>query len=191
MFIRISRLSGIGFLLLLAACVSGYGAGRSAPILDGAVNVGMAAGYCVDRNAGRQADDRAVVLMGRCTSSVDALPAVITLSVGAGGSASAVAGGPALLAEFFTSQEGRKSLSRDGNARDVRVLQALGSGDALLMRVEDRAVGQYWRAVTALNGRLVTLSVAGTEDEPLDAAEGRRVLDEALSALVAANRSAS
>lgn len=189
MFIRISRLGGIGLLLVLSACVANYGAGRSTPILDGAVNVGMAKGYCVDRNAGRQADDRAVVLMGRCTSSVDAVPAVITLSVGAGGSASAVAGGPALLAEFFTSEAGRQSLSRDGRAGDVRVLQALGSGDALLMRVEDRAVGEYWRAVTGLRGRLVTLSVAGTEAEPLGAEEGRRVLDQALSALVAANRS--
>lgn len=188
MCIRISRFLGFGLLLALAGCVSTYGAGRSAPILDGAFDVGMAKGYCVDRGAGRQAGDRAVVLMGRCTSAVDAVPAVLTLSVGAAGSASAISGGPALLAQFFTSEQGRQSLSRDGRAEDVAVVQALGSGDALLLRVRDRAVGEYWRAVTGLKGRLVTLSVAGAEGAPLDAAAGRAVLDEALAALIAANR---
>lgn len=187
MSIRISRAGTAVLILLLAGCVSGYGAGRSAPILGGAVEVGMARGYCVDRSAGRQSQDRAIVLMGRCTSAVEAVPAVITLSVGAAGSASAIAGGPAMLSEFFASEPGRRSLSRDGRAGDVRILRAVGVGDALVMRVEDRAVGAYWRAVTGLRGRLVTLSVAGADGAPLDAEAGRRVLDEALAALIAAN----
>lgn len=188
MFIRISRLSGAGLIFLLSGCVAGLGAWRSTPVLDGAMSVGVPAGYCIDPSAGREADDRAIVLIGKCDADSAAVPAVLTVAVGAAGSASAVAGGPAMLAEYFTSDQGRRSLSRDGRASAVQVLQAVGSGDALLMRVRDDAVGDYWRAVTGMRGRLVTLSVAGTDGAPLDPEEGRRLLDRSLAALEAANR---
>lgn len=188
MSIAISRLGGFGLILLLAGCVAGLGQGRSTPILGGAMVVGVPAGYCVDPSSGRETGDRAIVLIGKCDAGSAAVPAVVTLSVGAAGSAAAVAGGPGLLAEFFTSDDGRRSLSRDGDARAVRILHAAGSGDALVMRVQDEAVGEYWRAVTGLRGRLVTLSVAGTDGAPLDAEQGRALLDRALAALVAANR---
>ena len=188
MSIAISRLFGAGLILVLAGCVAGSGAGRSTPILGGAMAVGVPSGYCVDRSAGRETDDRAIVLIGKCNAASAAVPAVVTLSVGAAGSASAIAGGPAQLAEFFASADGRKSLSRDGDARAVRILHAAGSGDALVMRVRDEAVGEYWRAVTGVRGRLVTLSVAGADGAPLDAEQGRALLDRSIAALVAANR---
>lgn len=187
MSIRISSKVCLVGALVLAGCVAGYGPGRVKPILGGEVRVGMAAGYCIAENAGRESEDRAVVLMGRCSSAVEAVPAVLTLSVGTEGSGSVLANGSLAMARFFTSAEGRKSLSRSGRASQVRVLEARGDGDMLLLRVRDRAVGEYWRAVTVLNGRLVTLSVAGTDDAPLDADQGRAVLDAALAALLAAN----
>ncbi len=184
----ISRLGGFGLILLFAGCVSGLGPGRSTAILGGAMAVGAPSGYCVDRSAGHEADDRAIVLIGKCDAASAAVPAVVTVSVGAAGSAAAIAGGPAMLAEFFTSEAGRKSLSRDGDAGAVRILHAAGSGGALVMRVRDAAVGEYWRAVTALKGRLVTVSVAGTDGAPLDGEAGRALLDRSVEALVAANR---
>jgi hypothetical protein len=59
--------------------------------------------------------------------------------------------------------------------------------DAFLLHVRDRAVGDYWRAILGLRGRLVTLSVSGPEGKPLEAAKGRGLLDAAVAALRRAN----
>lgn len=187
MCIWISRGAALGLGLILSACVANYGAGRTAPILDGGLTVGMARGYCIDGAASRQTGDSAVILMGRCNTSIDEPPAVLTLSVGPAGSASAISGGGQMLADFFTSDAGRATLSRDGRAGDVVVRQAVQSQGAFVMRVQDRAVGEYWRAITGLRGRLVTLSVAGTDDTPLSSGDGRALLDAALGQMIRAN----
>ena len=76
------------------------------------------------------------------------------------------AGGEALVA-FFQSDEGRAMLSREGRADDVQVREAVGVGDAFLMHVADRAVGDYWRALAGVRGRLVTISASGPEGQAL------------------------
>lgn len=187
MCIWISRIAVAVVAIGLTACVQDYGAGRTAPILDGGLTVGMPQGYCLDGTASRQSGDSAVILMGRCNTSVDAAPAVLTLSVGPAGSASAISGGGQMLADFFSSASGRATLSRDGRSGDVTVKQAVQAQNAFVMRVQDRAVGEYWRAITGLRGRLVTLSVAGTDDTPLSAQDGRALLDATLAQLVKAN----
>jgi hypothetical protein len=48
-------------------------------------------------------------------------------------------------------------------------------------------VGEHWRAVIGVAGRLVTISATGTETVPLAPAESRKVLDLALVALARAN----
>lgn len=174
---------------LLSACEmgTGFATSRSAPVLNGALNVGVPPGYCVDRSAGRVGSDNAVVLMGRCQNTDQAAAALISVSVGNGGSAGVMtAGGPALAA-FFTSPQGRATLSREGRAADVRVIEVVSVGDAFLIHLIDRAVGEHWRAVTGVAARLVTISVTGTEAVPLPPAESRRVLDMALAALDRAN----
>lgn len=175
-------------MVVLSACITGYGAGRTSPILDGALNVGMAKGYCIDGSASRQSEDSAVILMGRCNTAIQEVPAVLTLAVGPAGSASAISGGGQMLADFFTSEAGRATLSRDGRAGDVTVRQAVESQGAFVMRVQDRAVGEYWRAITGLRGRLVTLSVAGTENTPVSPEDGRNLLDAALTQMIRANQ---
>jgi hypothetical protein len=111
--------------VLMAACVAGGSQGsRSAPVLKGALNMGVPAGYCIDRAASREAQDSAVVIMGRCADNVKALPAVLTVSVGQAGTAGAMAAGGQALASFFTSEEGRATLSRDGRASSVQVVEA-------------------------------------------------------------------
>lgn len=175
--------------LMLTACVAGgVQTSRSAPVLQGALNMGVPAGYCIDRAASREAKDSAVIIMGRCADNVQAAPALLTVSVGRAGTAGAMAAGGQALADFFTSAAGRATLSRDGKARNVTVVEALSSGDAFLLHLNDAQEGPYWRAILGLSGRLITVSVTGSPDLPLAPAEGRKVLDRAVAAMQAANK---
>lgn len=183
-----SGLAGIA-LALLAACVTmaGYGTSRSAPVLNGAVNIGVPAGYCIDQSAGRSGGDTAVVLMGRCVDNPRAVAALLSVSVGQTASGAVMAAGGPALAAYFTSSQGRATLSRAGRTSDVRVIGALSAGDAFLLHLADRRVGEHWRAVTAVKGRLITVSATGTPAAPLPPADGRKLLDAALTALRRAN----
>jgi len=164
-------------------------------LLNGALTVAAPRGYCVDRAAIRQERDTAVVLIGRCRSDGSAqlqVPAVVTVSVGQGGSAGVMTAGGAALSAFFTSTEGRAVLARSGRAADVRVLQARGRADAFVMQLSDRQVGVYWRAVTGIGGRLVTVSAAGPDTSAeggvaLSPQAGLALVDATLLALRAAN----
>ena len=179
----------LAMVLLLAACVGGgLGGTSSRPVLQGALNIAPPQGYCVDPAALQEDQDRAVVLMGRCNAAASVKPALVSLSIGPAGSAGVMAAGGAELAGFFTSDEGRATLAPSGKARDVKVVEALSSGDAFLMRLQEPGAPSYWRAVMGLRGRLVTLSVQGTPAEPLAAEDGRAVIDRALGAMRRANR---
>ncbi|MBC2834470.1 cation transport ATPase [Paragemmobacter straminiformis] len=180
--------------LALAGCdAAGVGRIRSIDILDGAVTAAAPSGYCISPGAGMRGTDAAVILMGRCSGSpsATAAPAVITLSVGPAGSAGVMADGGASLAAFFQTEEGRGALSRAGKAEDVRVLSAVGSDDAFVMHVADSAVGEYWRAIRGLRGRLATISVSGAEGAPITSGQGKALLEATLAALAAANRVAA
>lgn len=174
-------------LATLTACVMDTGTGRSATILGGAVTIGAPAGYCVDRSAGSNTRDSAVVLMGKCSKAGTAHPALITVSVGTTDSAGVLnAGGPALAA-FFTSPQGRAMLSRSGRAADVRVAGIVKMDHAYLIHVIDRRAGDHWRAVTSTAGRLVTISAIGAETPVLSPADSRRLVESTLQALQNAN----
>lgn len=180
----------LAITLTLSSCQlgSGFTSSRAAPVLGGALQIGVPPGYCIDGKASREARDTAVILMGRCSDAMKATPALITVSIGQGGSAGVMtAGGPA-LASFFASTQGRATLSRSGRAGDVKIIAALGSGDAFLLHLQDRSVGEYWRAVIGVKSRLVTLSATGTDEVRLDPAEGRILLEKALQALRTANK---
>ena len=70
----------------------------------------------------------------------------------------------------------------------IRVIEAIGAGDALLLHLTDREVGEYWRGVVGVKGRLVTVSATGTPGVPLSPAEGRKLIDRLLAAMASANR---
>lgn len=179
-------------VLALAGCVATGGAGiRSVALLDGAIVAAAPAGYCIAPGAGQRGADSAVILMGRCSRGSEADPAVLTLSVGAAATAGAMAAGGEALVAYFTSDEGRATLSRDGKAADVRVIEALGVGDAFLLHVEDRAVGDYWRALAGIRGRLVTVSASGPEGQALPEGKGRALVEAAVAALRRANAAAT
>lgn len=176
-------------LLALSACEpgAGFGTSRAVPVLGGAVNVGLPAGYCVNRSAGREGKGTAVVVMGRCSAGAGVPAALVTVTVGGGGSSGVMTAGPAGLAQFFASPAGRATLARSGRPGDIRILGALSSGNAFLLHLSDRGLGEYWRAITGIRGRLVTVSAVGTPGVPLDPAEGRRLIDKLLAGLAAAN----
>ena len=178
--------------VFIAACVpqTGIGSSRSAPVLGGALQIGVPPGYCIDGGASRERGDNAVILMGRCNDAAKAIPALISVSVGQAGSAGVMSAGGTELAAFFTSAQGRATLSRDGRASDIKVVEALGVADAFLLRLQDRRSGEYWRAVIGVQGRLVTISATGTPELPLTTADSRAVLDSALIALRKANATA-
>lgn len=185
------RVLGVAVVMALAGCVVPQGGGiRSVALLDGAVVAAAPAGYCIAPGAGQRQADSAVVIMGRCSATGTAEPAVLTLTVGQAGSAGAMAGGGAALAAYFQSADGRAALSRSGRAGDVDVLTAREGDGAFLLQVRDRAAGDYWRALAGLRGRLVTVSAAGPEGQALSEADGRALVQAAVAALRRANAGA-
>lgn len=188
--VRLAR-RGLALILplLLAACQMSAAplSKPAATLLGGAVSVAGPRGYCVDPATKREQADTAVILMGRCKFALTVQPAVLTVSIGPTASANVLAAGGEALTGYFTSPEGRAALSRIGRARDVTVLAALSAGDAYLLHLNDRAVGDYWRAVVGLNGRLVTISANGAQGAPLASPAGRALIDATLIALRRAN----
>ncbi|MFE3836006.1 hypothetical protein [Pseudogemmobacter sonorensis] len=155
--------------LCLAACVAGEGPPdgslpASVAFLGGAVTAAAPPGYCIDRRASHQERDSAVVLMGRCSERSSAPPVLVTVSIGAEGSASVLRNGAGALSDYFRSAPGRAALARDGRAESVRLRQVELSDDVLMLSIYDRNLGDYRRAILGLRGRLVTISVTAPGD---------------------------
>lgn len=183
--------------LLLAGCTGIDlaapigGANRGIVVLNGAVSVAPPAGYCADPNVSARGGDSAVVLMGRCNATSKALPALMTASIGAAGSGAALQAGPVALTSFFSSDQGRAMLASSGDANDVRVTTSQIEGDALLLQLDDVALGAYWRAILALRGRLVMLSATSVQSVPLAPQDGRILVSKTIASLRKANGEAA
>ncbi len=176
-------------LLGLAACVPGLPGSGPARIalFGGSLIVAAPYGYCINPETATQTGDLAVVLIGRCRDGSQAAAALVTVTVGPPGSAGVLAAGGPELAAFFTSAQGRATLARSGKAADVTISRAVMAGGDFVMLLTDRSAGTYWRAITGLRGRVVTVSAAGTQDVTLTPESGRDVLNATLAALHSAN----
>jgi hypothetical protein len=186
-----SKALGVLVLLGLAACQPGAGlstlgmaAQKPVTVLNGSLRVAGPKGYCPDPATVAEADDSAVVFLGRCAAENGVRPAVLTVSAGAAGSGIAMASGGESLAAFFKTDAGRATLARSGRARDITLGTALADGDLFLMRIEDRSEGVYWRGMLALGGRLVSISATGPDLPPPD---GRILVETTATALQRAN----
>lgn len=175
--------------VFFTACVDGAGLGGASarPVLQGALKIAAPSGYCLDETASREGADSAIYLMGRCDGRTTISPALITLSIGQAGSGGVMSAGGSQLASFFTSPEGRATLSPRGRASDVRVVEAMSAGGAFLMRLQEKGQPSYWRAVLGVRNRLVTVSVKGAAEVALADEEGREILDRTVKALRRAN----
>ena len=193
MFIWISKAPYLALILLLAACQVSpavfalQGSNRQMSVLGGEVLVAAPSGYCVDKSSARQQSDGAVVLIGRCSSASQRPSAVIGVTIGIAASAGVIADGGVALAAFFQTPDGRAMLSRTGQAETVRLVQSGTVDGVFVMRIAETDVGDYWRAVLGISGRLVTVSVQGPEGTSLDPTAGQTLLHATIASMRRAN----
>jgi len=176
-------------LSLLSACVAPGGSGGKGAMsfVGGDFHVVAPAGYCIDPAASHDSGDSAVVLIGDCGPVV---PAIISITLGEPGSSAVLQSGARALSDYFTSRAGRAALARDGQAASVTVRETSLAGGALIMRLHDRQVGEYWRAVMGVKARLVSVSVTAPQTSSLSPDQSRKLLEQTMTALRAANGSA-
>jgi hypothetical protein len=174
--------------LLLAACVAvGGGSSSSTPVLGGAFTVAVPAGYCIDPKASHDDAGSALVVAGRCDADRPVPAAAITVSVGGEGSSGILKAGAKALSDWARSPAGRAAFARDGRASSVAVRETLVADGAFLIRLEDRAIGPYWRAALGLRGRLVMISVSPPAQRGLALDEGRMILGKVIASVKQAN----
>ena len=152
-------------------------------VLDGAITVAAPIGYCIDKKASVARGLATVLFIGRCDDQGQVAAAVVTLTIGGPASAGVLAAGPQALEEFFASNAGRKVLARDGIAHHVQVVETQSSGRGLLLHLNDQVAGDYWRAITAIKGRLVTVSASGVAEAPLTPAQARALVTATMTLL--------
>jgi outer membrane murein-binding lipoprotein Lpp len=180
----------VGAALAVAGCDdTAPGPGGASPgmhevsVLTPAVKIAAPPGYCIDPKASVARGKAVVVLIGRCTARGGVAAALVSMTVGAPASAGVLLAGPDALAKFFTSAQGRRVLARDGVAGHVVVMQAAVREGSLFLHVNDTTAGEYWRAITAIRGRLVTISASGAEGAPLTSAQGLKLVQDMLELL--------
>lgn len=154
----------------------------SVKVLDGAVKVSAPMGYCPDPETLHSEDDSAVVLLGRCYSDSKVAAALLSVTVGQAGTAQGSL--EPELAAFFASNAGRATLSPRGRAKDIKILSALSSKGVFLLQVRDRDALPYWRAMTGIAGRMVSVRANGPDLSPVD---GRKLVEATVAALRRAN----
>lgn len=169
-------------MLSLAACVAGGdGVVRLGPEGASGFAVAPPAGFCAAPDASSRIGQSDFVAFARCAGAPGD-PVLLTATVGAPGSAGPGDPDPQALAAFFTSDAGRRVLSRTGRPGTVTVHEVLRAEDAVLVRLTDRSTrsgragGESWRAVAAVGGRLVTLSAGGGGGAVLPRDSGRAVI---------------
>ena len=175
----------LAFVLGLAAC--DVGGVQQVAVLDGEIHVPAPLFYCVDSQSARSGADSVAVLIGRCTSDGGVAAALVTVTIGRAASAGVMLADAETLRAFMSSAAGRRALSRSGRAQDVVVLESGVVRGRLLLHLKDRLTGDYWRAVIGIKGRLVTVSASGAQGAPLSPADGRKLVDQTVDALIAAN----
>lgn len=130
-------------------------------VFDGQFVVRGPAQFCPDPTTLSEKGDAATVLLGRCTQDADAPPSVLTVTIGAAGSGSVMLAGGAELSGLFTSTAGRAMLSARGRATDIDVRRALERKGALYLLLSERGRPAYWRGMSDVSGRLVSIALRG------------------------------
>lgn len=214
MFIWTSKTFGVRAAAILAltslsgCVVDNIGAAttpgaRAMLVSQGAVTVAGPAGYCIDKGTSKDRSSGAFVLLGTCAALTKTpgagqpgVPAILTASILPGApKGSRMSESFPATARFFRSQPGRAALSGSGNPDDVSVADVVSRGEVLYLRLTDRSIAagqtlapEYWRAIMAINGRIVTLSALSLRDRPMPASAKRRILEAFVARMLATNR---
>ena len=183
---------GLGLLALtlsLAAC-GGGGTRSFAPppqadtevvVTSDRITIGGLDGFCVDPEATQDRGITAFVLLGNCAAIANsarlpqpAVPALLTASISEPSEGSRLRDSIPSLGSFFTSENGRRLLSRDDNHETVEVLDSFHQADVFFLHARDSSTGSiegvredYWRAYLDLGNRIATLSVLGLAEEEI------------------------
>lgn len=185
---------------VLAGCTVSAPAPRSITVADGGLRLVAPRGFCVDPRSLRDEGAAAFVLFGNCAAlsgnAEDArpdYPVVLSATVSNQAGAEGLESRFAQMRAFFRSPAGRAALSRAGKAETVEVLDIRADDDLLLIRLSDRApmgdapVAQtYWRAITEVRGRILSLSVLPLKNRPVTDAAQRALLQQ-FAAYIRAN----
>lgn len=172
--------------LFLAGC-GGLGPIGSTPVREISVTedwvtVTGPQGFCIDPDSTRDNGATAFVLLGNCavisnrrSAGQPAVPAVLTASISDADPDQTLRDAIPELDSFFGSEEGRALLSRAGDAETVALLDSFHQGDVYFLRAEDSSTSDiqnvsadYWRSYFDVGDRIVTLTVLGREEEPID-----------------------
>lgn len=159
------------------------------------------AGYCVDPTSTRNSDDTGFVLLGNCAAIANSrragqpvVPAVLTAAVSEPSEGGRLADSLFDLEGFFRSDDGRRLLSRSGEAETVAVLDAMVDGEVFLLHATDSSAGaiegvqsDYWRAYMDVGTRIATLSVIALEDSTLSREDSLTTLRDFVQAVQGAN----
>ncbi len=189
-------------MLALTACsgATGTGAGgvlagmsrAHAPtttrIAGGRIRVAGPPGFCVQRSTRINRAGGGFVALGQCASI-------------SGNPADATTANPALLTVTAMPLDETAPASPEALERHFR--QGAGKagvesverrGEVVLVRMRDRSPERpealndaYWRALYQSNGYLISLSVSSLAELPITGATGRRLLEDFLTAMQAAN----
>jgi len=194
---------------VLAGCSVGgqLGAGDDGPraspaiqIMSKSFTVAGPRGFCIDPAATQETETGGFVILGSCAvisgnpnDAKPQQPAVLTASV-APATQPFDAAALDRMAAFFSSPDGLAALARSESATAATVLELKRDAGMLLIHARDGArngdvAGDYWRAVFATAGQLVTVTVSGFRATPLDAKDGARLTRAFADAIRKANRS--
>ena len=98
------------------------------------------------------------------------------------------------MAKFLGSPAGRAALSRSGKAASLTIAEISSAGKVMYIRASDSAPApgqeveqEYWRALLAVRGQIVTLSVLGLKASPMSSADKRALLEQFVARVQAAN----
>lgn len=188
---------------LLSACVQdgrfgnvtgGFGSLSTRVKLSGeTIIVEGPPGFCVDKQASEIGTDAAFLLLGNCAVVLPSLKkaepkvkALLTATISAPEQgSSSVAEAVQSMDKFFRSENGRTALSRSSDPGTVEVLDTFHKDGIFYLRARDTSAGivpgaapDYWRAYFDLRGQLVSVSVIGFVNSPLEPEVALRTLQE-------------
>jgi hypothetical protein len=184
----------LAFIVSLAGCVAPVNSEAELTVA-GNVVVAPPSGFCILQESRFVQGTAEFAAMLPCASALPLIgggvKAVLTVTVGEDGTANGLDLTASGLTAYFESDEGRAALSRAGKAESVIVHEVRETNGAVVVRMTDQSArwpGMGWRAVAAMRGHLVTLTVRGNGAEALTEAQGQRLIDRFVGAMRRANR---
>lgn len=158
-------------------------------------------GYCVDPASTKEDASISFALLANCKAlkgrnvpRKDLARAFLTVSI-SGVLPSGIATDMSALEAFFTSETGQGIVARSADAQDVTIQQVASAQEAIFLHVTDTspnplgALSQsYWRGITVIAGRLVTVTAASSLDTPVSEQALREKATEFMQSMLDANR---